>query len=173
MRKKGLSPLIATVILISIAVALGVIVLDWGRSYIKDTTKYAKDNYETSVACKMDVELDVVRIDGADQICYMNTTPLNFVVDMIIENKGRVDVYGVEITTISIEKEINLTKLVDLNIKRANPYKFNITHDNHIFENLSLIQIAPIINGEDGYILCNNKLLEVNGVEVVPCDILG
>jgi len=173
MRKKGLSPLIATVILISIAVALGVIVLDWGRGYIKDTTKYAKDSYETSVACKMDVDLDVVKIDGADQICYTNTTPTNFVIDMIIENKGRVDVYGVEITTISVEKKINLTKLTDLNIKRANPHKFNITHSDLTFENLSIIKIAPIISGEDEYILCNNKVLEVNGVEVVPCDILG
>ena len=38
MEKKGMSPLVATVLLIAFAVALGAVVLNWGEEFVQEAT---------------------------------------------------------------------------------------------------------------------------------------
>ena len=61
--KKGVSPLIATVLLIAFAVALGAIVMNWGRGYVEDTQDFARSSSENQLACSSDVEMDFRIID--------------------------------------------------------------------------------------------------------------
>lgn len=51
MRKRGVSPLIATVLLIAFAVALGAIVMNWGRTYVEDTQEFAREGSEGDLVC--------------------------------------------------------------------------------------------------------------------------
>ena len=82
--KKGVSPLIATVLLIAFAVALGAVVMNWGRGYVEDTADSAKEKSDKELICSSEVDLAIVEIDGVSQICYNSTSDL---VEFILENK--------------------------------------------------------------------------------------
>ena len=61
---KAVSPLIATVLLIAFAVALGAVVMNWGRGYVEDTANIARERSDTEVKCASDVDVSIVEIDN-------------------------------------------------------------------------------------------------------------
>jgi flagellin-like protein len=58
--KKAVSPLIATVLLIAFAVALGAIVMNWGESFVRETQTTAEEGAEGKLDCTLLVEFEVV-----------------------------------------------------------------------------------------------------------------
>ena len=68
--KRGVSPLIATVLLIAFAVALGAVVMNWGSNFVKDQTKRAEDTTNTKLGCALRVSLKIAEIDSVPQLCY-------------------------------------------------------------------------------------------------------
>jgi len=61
--KRAVSPLIATVLLIAFAVALGAIVMNWGRGYVEDTQDFARESSEGQLTCSSDVQMDFTILD--------------------------------------------------------------------------------------------------------------
>jgi flagellin-like protein len=90
-RKNAVSPLIATVLLIAFAVALGAVVMNWGRGYVEDTANIARERSDTEVKCASDVDVSIVEIDNVAQVCYNTTGDTgdanNGTIDFIVENK--------------------------------------------------------------------------------------
>lgn len=84
MKKKAVSPLIATVLLIAFAVALGAVVMNWGRGYVQETTSKATENSAADLACNSDVEIGIIDIDGNRQVCYNSTEGR---LEFLIENR--------------------------------------------------------------------------------------
>lgn len=74
--KKGVSPLIATVLLIAFAVALGAIVMNWGRAYVEDTQDFARDSSEGQLKCSSDTDLsfEIKRVELNESIETENST---------------------------------------------------------------------------------------------------
>ncbi len=64
--KKGISPLIATVLLIGFVVALLVIVMLWSRSYIEEIKQKEGTISEQKLNCATDIGIDVTNINIAD-----------------------------------------------------------------------------------------------------------
>jgi len=60
MNKKAVSPLIATVLLIAFAVALGAIVMNWGESFVRETQQTAEEGAEGKLDCTLLVEFEVI-----------------------------------------------------------------------------------------------------------------
>lgn len=69
-RKEGVSPLIATVLLIAFTVALGAVVMNWGRGFVQTQTNEAEKTTQIKIGCATKVSLQVSVIDNTDQICY-------------------------------------------------------------------------------------------------------
>lgn len=70
--KKGIAPLIATVILVAFAVSLGALVINWNRQYVEDIADFSRDEGSTSVACSFDLGLAITDVKGERQICIDN-----------------------------------------------------------------------------------------------------
>ncbi|MBW3012516.1 hypothetical protein KY311_04985 [Candidatus Woesearchaeota archaeon] len=60
MNKKAVSPLIATVLLIAFAVALGAIVMNWGESFVRETQETAEEASEGRLDCTLAVDFEVI-----------------------------------------------------------------------------------------------------------------
>lgn len=84
MNKKGLSPIIATVLLVSIALILAVIIFLWARNFLSERT------------VKMDKPIENIceDIDFSAEGSYDN---VNMLVTVDIINRGNVPLYGVEV----------------------------------------------------------------------------
>ena len=96
--RKGLSPVIATVLLILMGVILAVIIFLWARSFVSETAQ--KDIGEGPEAVELfcdDIRFDAeAYVDGSDVI-------------VSVVNQGNIPLYGIEIKT----RGIGYTKVID------------------------------------------------------------
>ncbi len=71
LNKKGISPLIATVLLIGFTVALAGVVITWGGGFIKNITSSTEERTESTLACAGDLNFEITKVncgrkDGVD-----------------------------------------------------------------------------------------------------------
>lgn len=104
--KKGVSPLIATVLLIAFAVALGVVVMNWGKDYVETTAKDTSEKVDADMSCQMDIELKVKEIGKTEKICYNNLTGGFMELEFMLENTGRNPIQGIRVIAIDENDEI-------------------------------------------------------------------
>ncbi|MEK6861821.1 MAG: archaellin/type IV pilin N-terminal domain-containing protein [Nanoarchaeota archaeon] len=78
--KKGISPLIASVLLIGFTVALAAIVITWGGGFVERITVGTEERTTKSLLCTSDLKFDVINVRCPNSI--------------VIENKGDVDIEG-------------------------------------------------------------------------------
>jgi flagellin-like protein len=68
MDKRGVSPLVATILLIALSVALGAAVMSWGEDYIEEKAEFVQGVQETITTCDV-VAFSVIRVGGVQQFC--------------------------------------------------------------------------------------------------------
>jgi len=93
--KKGISPLIATVLLVGISIALGAIVMNFTSTSTTELTERTGERMNREVKCSFDVLINVLEIDNQKWVCYNRNGANNF--EIIIENQGNEDIEGVQI----------------------------------------------------------------------------
>lgn len=170
--KRGVSPLIATVLLIAFAVALGAVVMNWGRTYVEDTADFARGKSDTEIKCSSDVKIRFLEVKNIKQLCYEYTSRTNL--NFTIENTGKLDVVGLAITVVGT-KDIG-TVLIDLKgmnhtLKRAYFYR-NGSVELDDLGPPEQIRIVPEIEVEGNRISCPDTAL-VEDVFLKECDELG
>lgn len=76
MNKKGISPLIATVLLIGFTVALAAVIMTWGGGFVRDMTRSTEQSTQSALKCtQLDFKIQKAGCNG-----------------LTIENKGSVDI---------------------------------------------------------------------------------
>ncbi|MBI2452542.1 hypothetical protein HYV50_05735 [Candidatus Pacearchaeota archaeon] len=99
-QKRGLSPVIATMLLVSLAVVLAVIVFFWARSFLAETiTKEGVDIDQSCSSVDFEVEAD-------SSLRELTIT---------IVNKGDVPIYNVEIKKKGLGEEKTITDIENQN----------------------------------------------------------
>jgi flagellin-like protein len=68
MDKRGVSPLVATILLIALSVALGAAVMSWGEDYIEEKAEFVQGVQETITTCDV-VSFSVIQVGGVQQFC--------------------------------------------------------------------------------------------------------
>jgi flagellin-like protein len=162
--RQGVSPLIATVLLIAFAVALGAVVMNWGRSYVEDTASNAQRTSQTKVDCSMGVSLEIKEIAGDPKICLDET---NNELVVFLQNKGSKAMTGIKTTIIGkdeiIESDTNVT------IDKSQVKKFTFTYDASTSGAIDQVIFTPKIDvaGTKLSELCTDA--ELITEEVLPC----
>lgn len=131
--KKGVSPLIATILLIAFAVALGSVVMNWGLNL----------NIGKSGDVCRNVEIKTRNIDAAEA-CFGGFGQ-NGYLNFIIDNTGSVDVNGLAIWVIG-DKGTRLFDLENILIKKGSLYDKKdkeVTYDFATFGNIKQVQFIP------------------------------
>lgn len=152
--RKAVSPLIATVLLIAFAVALGAVVMNWGRGYVDDTTQFASEKSAKEIRCSMDISIKFIEFDDEKQICLDNgTDTINFT----LQNSGTVQVEGIKI------QAIGNSSIVDQDINRSLPIagilKDYINYSLSGNGSLKQIRVTPMIKVEGSKMLCAQNVL--------------
>lgn len=85
---KGISPFIATVLILSLTIGVGVLVGPWAYNLFKSQTSTVAQESETAIECKY----GGIRIDDSSVKCLLSGSSdmLNFT----LENTGSVDLYN-------------------------------------------------------------------------------
>lgn len=157
--RKAVSPLIATVLLIAFAVALGAVVMNWGRGYVDETTKFASEKSAKEIRCSMDINLKFIEFDDVQQICLNNGTgtPDISSINFTLQNSGTVEIEGVKI------QAIGNSSIVDQDINRSLPIagilKDYINYSESGNGSLKQIRVTPMIKVEGSKMLCAQNVL--------------
>ncbi len=61
-KKKGISPLIATVLILGFTVALAAVIMVWGNRFTTTIQKQTEETSTTTLSCATDVDLEIVNV---------------------------------------------------------------------------------------------------------------
>jgi len=137
--KKGVSPLIATVLLIAFAVALGAVVMNWSFKYAPEA------NNCSNVFAKFET------VQGDPDICFdLVDQQMRFTI-----NNVEKDIDGIKVSIIgtqtSYETEINRK------MGQASIQTLGIPFDATVFGKPKKLVIRPIIERSDGITVCQER----------------
>lgn len=140
---KGISPIITTVLLISLVIVLGLIVFTWSKGFLGErVTKFENEDIEN--VCDR-VELDAEYYENGGNY-------------MILRNKGNVPVYKIMIKTEFKGKE-------DIEIKEESLGVAEIKEISFSGAEFSSIKVIPVLLGLKGdsqvEYTCKDKFFEV------------
>lgn len=142
--KKGIQPLVATGLLVGLAMTLGIVVMNFGRAQV-----------ETGNACDMGVELKWVKISDKDQICFnKGKSEISF----IVENGPSVDVEGVRLRSIG-EKSIFVQDVIDSAIKKGDALMKGISYDLEQYGSIRQLKLTPKIKVYEEEAVCADQAL--------------
>lgn len=153
--KKGVSPLIATILLIAFAVALGSVVMNWGLSL----------NLGKEDKCR-NVEIKIRNIDVAE-VCFGGFGS-NGYINFIIDNTGAIDATGLAIWIVGDKG----TRLFDLdNILIKNGALFDkkdkeVSYDFTTFGNIKQVQFIPKIKAEQTTEICPKNAVKAEKIGI-------
>jgi len=154
--KKGVSPLIATVLLIAFAVALGSVVMNWGLNL---------DLGKSADSCR-NVEIKIRNIDVAE-VCFGGFGP-NGYINFIIDNTGLIDISGLAIWIVG-EKGTRLFDLDNILIEKGSLYDKKdkeISYDFSAFGNIKQVQFIPKIKPEQATEICPRNAIKASKIGV-------
>lgn len=138
--KKGVSPLIATILLIAFAVALGAVVMQLGAGLGGDD-------------CSADLQLSLKGFP-----CYDSTS-----VKLNLKNSGSSDIEGASIW-IHGSKEGIKTKNIGETIAKGSSVSLSIDYDFSVYGDVTNIEIIPKFKKDDESISCQGAKIEASDV---------
>jgi flagellin-like protein len=109
MKKKGISPLIATVLIIGFTVALAAIIITWSTGFTKRMQTQTEETANVQIICSTDV------VFGIKSVCYEDeaakcTGAITPCYKVLIQNDGKEDITGWKIR---VYQDANTVKAFD------------------------------------------------------------
>lgn len=142
LNKKGMSPLLLTIILIAFAVALGTMVMSWGSNKL----------YEPKESCDK-VELTVQQAFGKDLICFNEATGK---LKVVIKNTGQGRASNLIYRKINPDLTIRDVVLPSSALDPGKVYEAEIPHQKT--EKVH-VEIMPQVNNEGEEKICDEKAI--------------
>ncbi len=139
MKKRGVSPLLSTVLIIAFVVVLAAFIFGWGKGYIEDLTESAGEKTEEKIFCLQSVGFEI------STLCYSSDKGT---LKVGVDNRGKKDITGlifrIKYLDGSADAVLSGTEKVKSGtfpIKEANLEVFEVEYDKT--KNLKEIEIIP------------------------------
>ncbi|MBW2970552.1 hypothetical protein KY320_00160 [Candidatus Woesearchaeota archaeon] len=153
--KRAMSPLIATILLISFAVALGAVVMNVGRTIGQEGPRFSE--------CGAHVELGVVEIGGQPKACITRQGESS-IIEVMLQNTANTDIIDLQINVIGSNDVLNIDSLAGSNIPKGYSRKINIIYDLNKFGNPEKITMIPRVTTSDQTTLCQSSKVELEAI---------
>jgi len=151
--KKAMAPLVATLLLISFAVALGIVIMNFGRAQV-----------DLEAQCPIEVGLEFSEISGERELCIdKEKNDIYFA----IENGVNSDVEGVIVNVIGTERAESYD-LDDAQMDLAGNYLTHIGYNEELSGDIKQMKVIPIIVLYEEEEICVEQALVTE--EIRECD---
>ena len=149
MNKRGISPVIATLLLISFAVAIGVVVMTFGKAQV-----------ETQAQCPLNIGLKLSVISGQKQICFDSSSNQ---IKFTIENGANIAVDRLVANIIGTEKAETI-EINDAKMEKVGSYVGKVSYNVQESGEIRQIKLTPAITLYDEQQVCIEKALTIEKV---------
>ncbi len=124
--RKGITPLVATILLVAFSVGLGALVMSWGEDYIEAKAEFVQGTAEGKSGCDA-AKLELIQIGGQPQACIGKDG-----IQLWIDNGPNVELYNIHARiagqhSVEVNEEILLQPLLKSNaVKAVIPFTPNV-----------------------------------------------
>ncbi|MBI4150940.1 hypothetical protein HY492_02330 [Candidatus Woesearchaeota archaeon] len=153
MNNRGISPLIATVLLIAFSVALGAVVMSYGEEYVEQQAEFVNHGTEVSGNVCDAVNVQLITIKGQQELCVNSVT-----VDVSLDNLGS-NVDAVQARIAGTQDITVIPNILQSSLASGSSLKTTFAFDN-IGTPLQ-VKLTPIIRTQDGSEFCTGKAIVV------------
>lgn len=140
----------ATLLLISFAVAVGVVIMSFGRAQVEEEAQ-----------CTINIGLKFSVVGGSEQFCYDAGKQQLF---FIVENGVNIDVEGLVVNIIGSQSAKTYT-LDDAKIDKAGTYLKYLDYDKAVVGEVRQIKIVPKVNMYDEVLVCQEKAIVLEKIK--------
>lgn len=149
MNKKAITPLMIAFLLVSFAVAVGVVVMNLGRAQVEEAAQ-----------CPINIGLKLSNVGGKEQLCYdAKAKEIKFT----LENGINIKVEGLILNTIGSQQaqsfEFNQAK-----IGKAGIYMGKAEYNIAVNGEIKQVKITPKVVLEEGEQICSEQALVVESI---------
>lgn len=158
--KRGISPLVATLLLIGFAVALGGVVMSWGQNIVEEGA--------AGHASCVDVNVKVQSLPGiGEKVCSGGLGAGGFV-DFVLENDAPFAVNGLSVwifgQSFDHSNMVKVTDISELEVKAGEPYAGHVLYDFTRFGTINRVHLVPKVMQKDDYVLCHDQAVVLEDV---------
>ena len=140
--KKGVTPLLATLMLVVLAIGLGVIVMNFGRAQI-----------EIAAQCAVDIGMNVVSLNEKPQLCIDRAKSQLF---FIVENGRQLPIESLKLRVIG-EKDVLNGDVPESQVDRLGTVLKYVPYDFVRFGEVRQVRLTPEITLYDQKIVCTEQ----------------
>ena len=156
--KRGVSPLIATILLIAFAVALGAVVMNIGRAL--------RPSGPMEVGCGVYVGLEIIKVGGQERVC-VSGSGANSKVELTVRNGPNVDIEDFRVSIVGARDVYNIEKVLTEKISKAAAKKLILSYDSVEYGKIEQVVVVPQIKQSGELVLCTNGQLVLENLK--PC----
>ncbi|MBI2550038.1 hypothetical protein HYV83_02555 [Candidatus Woesearchaeota archaeon] len=166
--KRGVSPLIATVLLIAFAVALGAVVMNWGRSFVQQNIDQTEKVTQTKLGCSLRVSLKIAEIDSTPQLCYGGGGEAGYL-EMRLNNEDESNAIKGLSVSIGGERGIYNNDTINTTIPVGLSAYLNMSYSYTTYGKIKNVRIVPSILIGGVVTPCGGSPLEKSASEIRNC----
>lgn len=149
--KEGITPLMIGFLLVSFAVAVGVVVLNLGSAQVEEDAQ-----------CAVDIGLRFSKIGGEEQFCY---DAAKKIFSFSVENGVNINVNGIVVNIIGAQKAESF-ELNDGKMGKAAVYLGRVPYDTAASGEIRQVKISPKIIPYDEEQVCIDQAIVVEKVKM-------
>ena len=153
--KRGISPLMATVLLVAFSIALGAVVMSWGADFIEAKSEFTVGVNELGAGCDR-VSFDIISVKGVPQVCYDGSA-----VQIFIENGQSIELANLQARLVGTDG-IAQTEILSQPLAPLDAVKTAVHYDSIGFP--LQLKLIPKINIGDAEIFCADKAIVIDGL---------
>ena len=157
--ERGITPLVATVLLVAFSVGLGALVMSWGEDYIAEKAEFAQGTSEVKSDCD-NTKIDIITINKEPQVCL---SPAGL--QVWIDNGPNVDLVNIHArlagtNSIDVKENTLLSPLLKANAARI------LIPVNKELGSLLQVKLTPKVFSGTKTILCAEQAITVEKIQV-------
>ena len=157
--RKGITPLVATILLVAFSVGLGALVMSWGEEYIEQKAEFVQGTAEIKSGCDAS-KINVIQIGGQVQACVGRD-----VLQLWIDNGPDMDLYNIH-ARIAGERSIDVIgEILEGPLLKSNAIKAEVPYDTSIGKILQVKLTPKIWTGKD-IAICAQSAINVERLPV-------
>lgn len=165
--KKGVSPIVASVLLVVITIAIGATTMAFLRSLTDSNLEKTKEQ-TGKISCGTDVSLQIPVVQNINKICYFNA---DGTLRVTLHNVGTKTIKGFNLITVKTDgTAITNSTNTSLNFVRDGWTMLNIsTGIANASVNILQFRLEPKIDGTSGDMICSDSGIVKDLAELATC----
>ena len=157
--KRGVSPLVATILLVAFSIGLGALVMSWGEEYIEQKAEFVQGIEEARIGCDA-VDFNLIKIGGVPQACRTADT-----IELWIDNGPNMDLYNIHARVAGFNDVYVDEELLEEPLIRENSAKVTIENTEKLGQILQ-VKLTPKIFTDGEVVMCEQKAMLIEHLPI-------